>query len=486
MPFDFDMLTQEMRTAATEAYVAPSKPTGALGNLGYDDYRAINFRSPNARWSDAPGSMFRVEAFHMGWLYSDPVRVFEVQDGSATEMHFSTDDFDYYNDLADRFQPHLELPGVAGFRLATPLNRPDVYDELVAFLGASYFRALGRGNSYGLSARGLAINTASGGQEEFPRFSRFYLERPTDGSMTIVVYAAMESPSVTGAYRFLITPGEETVMVVTARIFARQDVQQLGVAPLTSMYMFSESNRANYDDFRPNVHDSDGLRIERNSGEIIWRPLNNPPRLGGSYLGESSPRSFGLYQRDREFESFQDMEALYERRPSAMVQPIGDWGPGSVRLVEIPTDSEVNDNIVAFWVPDEEFKKGDAREYAYSLRWGAMAADPNQSLAYVYDTRSGAGGVSGLNNGDNFRKYVVDFRGGVIANLPADAMLEPVVNVQNGTVEHVSLVRIPGTDMWRLIMDVTGDSGAVVELGAHLAGYGRKLSETWLYQWINA
>lgn len=275
-------------------------------------------------------------------------------------------------------------------------------------------------------------------------------------------------------------------MLVTARVFAREDVAQLGVAPLTSMYMFSENNRANYDDFRPNVHDSDGLGIERRSGDKIWRPLNNPPRLGGSYFGEESPRSFGLYQRDREFENFQDLEAHYERRPSVRVEPMGEWGKGIVRLVEIPSDSEVNDNIVAFWVPEGAFNKGDAREFAYSLRWGALAPDPQAALAFVAESRTGQGGVSGVDNSANFRKFVVDFQGGVIANLPLDAKLDPVINVQNGEVEHSSLVRIPESNMWRLVIDVRGTKGQIVELGAHIAGYGRKLSETWLYQWMNA
>ncbi|WP_249218803.1 glucan biosynthesis protein [Falsirhodobacter algicola] len=485
MAFDFDVLTEQMRQAATTPYKAPPEPTGILGDLQYDDYRAINFRADRARWSDDPASLFRVAAFHMGWLYSNPVQMFEVADGHAREMQFSTDDFEYYNNLSDRFKPHLELPGVAGFRLSTPMNRPDIYDELVVFLGASYFRALGRGNSYGLSARGLALNTATTTQEEFPRFSAFYLERPSANSLTVHLYAALDSPSVTGAYRFVITPGSQTVVSVTARIFARETVAQLGVAPLTSMFLFAEKNHSEFDDFRPNVHDSDGLRIERATGERLWRPLNNPSRLSGSYFAEESPVAFGLYQRDREFENYQDLEARYERRPSARVEPVGQWGKGAIRLVEIPSDSEVNDNIVAFWVPDGSFEKGTEREYSYIIRWGDLMPDAGEPLAYVFETRAGAGGVSGLDNGQNFRKFVIDFRGGTIANLPVDAQLNPVINIQNGTVEHSSLVRIPGTDIWRIIMDVRTTSDSIVELGAHIAGYGRKLSETWLYQWVN-
>ncbi len=277
-----------MRVAATQPHVEPENLTGFLGELQYDDYRSINFRTDRSRWADTD-SMFRIQAFHLGWLFGAPVRLYDVTDGYVHEVRFSTDDFEYRNELSTRVAAHVDLPGVAGFRLNFPLNRPDVFDELVAFLGASYFRALGRGNGYGISARGLAVNTATSAPEEFPRFSRFYLERPHGGGLSAVLYAAMESPSVTGAYRFVITPGIETMIEVTARLFFRSAVTQLGVAPLTSMFLFSEKNRATYDDFRPNVHDSDGLAVRRRDGDILWRPLNNPPRLASSYFGEGEP-----------------------------------------------------------------------------------------------------------------------------------------------------------------------------------------------------
>jgi len=422
----------------------------------------------------------------MGWLFPEPVRLFEVADGQSSEMLFSTDDFEYLNDLAARVPEHAELPGVAGFRLNHPINRPDKWDELVAFVGASYFRALGRNSAYGLSARGLALNTATSQGEEFPRFSRFYMERDTAGGSTITVYATLEGPSVTGAYRFVITPGAETVMDVTARLFFRQDVTELGVAPLTSMFLFSEKNRAEFDDYRPNVHDSDGLRILRADGDIIWRPLNNPPRLTGSYFAETAPRRFGLHQRDRDFESYQDTGAHYERRPSLDVEPLGDWGKGNVRLVEIPSDLEANDNIVAYWVPEAPAKAGDAREFAYRLHWGDLSHDPDEALAYVFETRSGHGGFAGVEAQQGTRKFVVDYKGGMIGPLDGQTKIEPVVSVANGEVTSKVLEKIANTDIWRLVIDVSAAPDAVVELSAHLAGFDRRLTETWLYQWINA
>jgi glucans biosynthesis protein len=483
--FSFDLLTEEMRALSTQPHVTAPPPEGFLGDLNYDDYRLIRFRDDRARWADE-ATRFRLGAFHMGWLFPEPVRLFDVQGGMATEMLFSTDDFEYLNDLAERVPEHAELPGVAGFRLNHPLNRPDKWDELVAFVGASYFRALGRNSAYGISARGLALNTATAQGEEFPRFSRFYMERDVNGGPSITVFATLESTSVTGAYRFVITPGTETVMDVTCRLFFRQDVAELGVAPLTSMFLFSEKNRAEFDDYRPNVHDSDGLRIVRADGDIIWRPLNNPPQLTGSYFAEVAPRRFGLHQRDRFFDSYQDTGARYERRPSLDVEPLGDWGKGNVRLVEIPSDLEANDNIVAYWIPEAPAKAGDAREFAYRLHWGDLPHDDGEPLAYVFETRSGHGGFAGVEAQQGTRKFVVDYKGGMLGTLEPEAEIQPVVSIANGEITGTVLEKIAGTDIWRLVIDISAADGAVVELAAHLAGYDRRLTENWLYQWINA
>ncbi|MEO6298021.1 MAG: glucan biosynthesis protein, partial [Paracoccaceae bacterium] len=393
--FSFDILSDQMKTLAATPYATAPVPEGFLGTLTYDDYRLIRFRDDHARWTE-DGSNFRLAAFHMGWLFTEPVVVYEVADGQATEMRFSTDDFEYLNDLATRVPDHAALPGVAGFRLNYALNRPDKLDELASFVGASYFRALGRNSAYGLSARGLALNTATSQGEEFPRFSNYYLERGPAGSQTLTLYATLDGPSVTGAFRMVIEPGNTTLMDITARLFFRKDVEELGVAPLTSMFLYSEKNRAKFDDYRPNVHDSDGLRIQRSDGDVIWRPLNNPPQLAGSYFPEVAPKSFGLYQRDRRFESYEDTGAHYERRPSLEVEPLGDWGKGFVRVVEIPSELEANDNIVAYWVPDAKAKAGDSLEIAYRLHWGDLPHDDNELLAYVYETRAGHGGVSGV------------------------------------------------------------------------------------------
>ncbi|MCR8550995.1 glucan biosynthesis protein G [Salipiger sp. P9] len=482
-PFSFEALSERMQRESRSAPAAATEIDGFLAGLGYDDYQRIRFRGDRARWSEETDGRFRLQAFHLGWLFKQPVTVSEIVDGQAVPMIFSTRDFEY-DSVTQEVPENLDLPGVAGFRLHNQLNRADIYDELVAFLGASYFRALGKGNTYGLSARGLAVNTGMAEGEEFPRFTEFWIERPAPGAASITLYAALQSRSVTGAYRFVITPGPTTAMDVTARLYLRRDIAQLGISPLTSMFLFDGADPGPFYDYRAAVHDSSALVL--NMGETtFFRPLNNPPRLAASYLGAQSPRSFGLVQRERAFDQYLDAQAHYERRPSLMVEPLGDWGRGTVRLLEIPSDLEANDNIVAYWVPEAPARAGDALEFAYRLHWGmSPPGDRAEALAQVLRTRSGEGGVSGVRKETDHRKFVIDFQGGLLRNLPADADVEAEIAVQNGSVVQSALSLVSGTDIWRLVIDVEGEPETTVELKASLSGFGRTLSETWLYQWV--
>jgi len=484
-PFSFDILTQVAQANARLGHVPAVRPSGFLGALDYDAYRMIRFRTDRARWSGSDGP-WRLHAFHTGWLFGDPVTLSEVQDGTSTPVTFSTADFEYLDGLAERVPADADLPGIAGFRLNAPLNHPARFDEVISFLGASYFRALGRDSAYGISARGIAINTAGPAPEEFPRFSRFYVERDPRNALNVTIYALLDGPSVSGAYRMILRPGTVTQIEVTARLFFRADVTELGIAPLTSMFLFSGMNRAGFDDYRPKVHDSDGLCIVQPGGDVIWRPLNNPARLAGSYFTETSPVSFGLHQRDRDFDSYEDAGARYDRRPSLDVVPLGDWGRGFVRLVEIPTDLEVNDNIVAYFIPEGAISAGERREFSYLLRWGDLPVDPGADLAHVCETRAGVGGVSGVELPTAERKFVIDFKGGLLSRLGPDEAGEvaPVVAVAGGTLVYTTLEKVDDSDIWRMVVDVTPGPDGIVEMSAHIAGFGRKLSEIWLNQWI--
>lgn len=481
-PFSFDLLSKAMKERAAQAYEPPQEELPeAIAELTYDQHRAIRYRPDHAVWrGEAP---FELQAFHMGWLFKAPVHIHAVKDGRAEPVTFHPRDFEYREPLDPEQFDGMTMPGVAGFRLHCALNSPGVMDELAAFLGASYFRVLGRGNLYGLSARGLAVNTATSQGEEFPRFTDFYIETPDRRDKEITVHAALDSESVTGAYSFVIAPGQNTVMDVTLRLFVRRDIQRLGIAPMTSMFLFAENNRSAFDDYRGQVHDSDGLKIVRQNGDELWRNLNNPKELANSFFAEENPRAFGLYQRDRDYENYQDAGAGYERRPSLLVEPLGTWGKGWINLVEIPTELEINDNIVAFWVPEGEIKAGQELEFRYRLSWGAIE-EPSTHLARVTALRTGEGGVSGVENGgDGTRKFVVDFDGKVLRNLPEDSDIKANVNVRNADIVHSTVSRVAATGAWRLVIDLKPANNHIIELNAHLAKDGEKLSETWLYQW---
>jgi glucans biosynthesis protein len=486
-PFDFDVLSEDMRRLAESPYTAPEPLGGTLAELDYQIYRLISFDPERARFAES-GSPFRLHAFHPGWLFDEPVTIYEVVDGAAHPMSFSAEDFRYYNEAAEFGEQVGELPGISGFRLHYPLNVAGVLDELITFQGASYFRALGRGNAYGLSARGLAIDTATQNGEEFPRFTDFFVIPPEPGATSMTVFAALDSESVTGAYRFVITPGQQTAVDVTARLYFRSDVAHLGIAPLTSMFLFAENNRWGFDDYRPQVHDSDGLQVRRANGDRLWRTLANPPELASSYFAETSPRGFGLHQRDREFEHYQDPGAAYHVRPSLDVDFIGEWGEGAVRLVEIPTDLEINDNIVAYWTPSGTIAAGDSREYAYRLRWGMLPPDPRDDLAYVVATRTGVGGPSGVPTDSNARKFVIDFRGGTLPDGETETDILPRFTATGGEVDAdtVTVFYVPESGVWRLVGDVTPTDRNATELVAYLETQNRKLTETWLYQWRTA
>ncbi|WP_299549676.1 glucan biosynthesis protein [uncultured Tateyamaria sp.] len=483
-PFSFEWLKARMESRSWAPDTPPQPLDTFLQDLTYDDYRNIYFRPNAAKWSDTP-LPFHVSPFHPGWLFQDPVQIHEVHTGKSYPITFSTDDFEYRNDVGARVPENAELPGIAGLKLTHPLNMPDKFDEVVTFLGASYFRALGRGNSYGLSARGLAINTWLNGPEEFPRFSEFWLEKPKATDMALTVYAALDSASVTGAYKFTITPGDDTTMDVEATLFFREAVPQLGLGPLTSMFYFAEHSERDFDDFRRQVHDSEALKIIRKDGNVIMRPLNNPPRVSSSYFNEPNMAQFGLIQRDRTYEDYQDAGARYHDRPSVMIEPQNDWGPGTVRLVEIPAELEIDDNIVAFWVPQTAPQAGESRTYSYRMHWGDLP--PSGDLAWVQGTLAGIGGPSGVPlDNPNLRKFVVDFQGGALGSMPEDADVTPIITHSAGEIEGMVLHKVTDAAVptWRLFIDIDGQDHDLIELTAHVADDTQRLSETWVFQWL--
>lgn len=482
MPFDVNWLKQRAENLSKEAYrPAQANLPPVLKNLSYDQFRDIRFRPDKAVWADQ-GLPFSLQFFHMGFLYQAPVILNEVVGDTARPIPYRAELFNYGQNDIDGSK--LGDPGYAGFRVHFPLNRPDYRDELMAFLGASYFRALGRGHRYGKSARGLAVNTAMPQGEEFPIFTEFWLERPVQGAKKMVLHALLDGPSVTGAYRFEVEPGETTVMTVNATVYTRRAVERMGIAPLTSMYFYGENDMAKADDFRPEVHDSDGLQLWTGGGEWIWRPVANPTRLRVSSFFDIGPKGFGLFQRDIDFKNYLDLEARYDLRPSVWVEPIGNWGRGAVQLVEIPTGDETNDNIVAYWVPEGTIEAGRSIDMAFKLHW-CTTPPIRPDMAQVVASRTGAPGVPGMVGGvpPRGRKFAIEFSGGVLRNIGPGDRVEAVVTANAATTTPPIVEKMPYGDVWRVIFDMTPTGDAPVELRCFLRLGEAALSETWSYQW---
>ena len=470
-PFDGATVRNMARQLSLQPYKAPDSSLPApFKALDYDTYQGIRFDPAKALWH-GQGRKFTAQFFHRGYIYHDRVNIFQVADGKAEPIPYSSDMFTF-----EKLAPSTGDLGFAGFRIQYPLNHPNGSDELCAFLGASYFRAVAKGQGYGLSARGLAIKTADSGGEEFPIFRSFWLERPAPGADIIVIHALLDSPSTTAAFRFTVRPGNDTVFDTETAIYPRTDIAQAGLAPLTSMFLFDANDHMRFDDWRAAVHDSNGLQIRTGHDEALWRPLANPRDLQISAFADTSPRGFGLAQRKRAFVDYQDLQSRYEKRPTLWVEPIGDWGQGITELVEIPSDREVNDNMVAFWRPHDPLRAKGEYLGSYRLHW-CWASPGEIKLAQTLQTRCG------LSFDQKHRQFIIDFVGDSLKSLNPEG--PPALDVGSDKGKIISAVAQPNPDIsgWRVSIELDPQGNKLVELHARLMQADQPLTETWIYRW---
>lgn len=455
---------------------SPMKPAEkappALTDMDYPTYRQINFQQNQAVWGNTP-TKFSVQLFAPGFIFKDLVSIDVVENGRAFPLNVSSDSFTTPN--AEINKLISQVGKYAGLRLHYPINNADTNDEFVVFQGASYFRAISKDQSYGLSARGLAVDVAQPKGEEFPMFKQFWIERPSSSQDAIVVHALLDSKSVTGAYRFGIYPGKPTHIDVKATLFPRVDLKNAGIAPLTSMFMYDSSlDASDIPDYRTAVHDSDGLQILTGKDEMLWRPLNNPKSLQISAFSDTSPKGFGLIQRHRKFEDYQDLEASYHTRPSAWIKPMNDWGAGHVELVEIPSNAETNDNIVAYWQPKEGLKKGESYTYKYLMTW---SNDTPVSLDYPRVVRSAKGVKLFKTNPE----VVIDF------NKMPDVNVDDLTidaSISKGKILEAIAVKNPHKKGVRVYVSFDPQDTDLAELRVQLKQGDTAVAPTWLYRWM--
>jgi periplasmic glucans biosynthesis protein len=489
--FSFDALVERARKLSSQPYVpVPAPSNNILDRIDYEALQKISFKMDHALFADGHFP-YPVSFFHLGKFSRQPVRMHVVEDGSngavAREIIYDESYFDMPADSPARALP--KGSGFAGFRFQeSKLGDQSKLDwhknDWISFLGASYFRAIGELYQYGLSARGIALDVAVPDRpEEFPIFTDIYFAPEKPDSDSVTVYALLEGPSITGAYRFDMRRAKAVWMDVDATVFLRKDISRFGIAPMSSMYWFSETIKPTAVDWRPEVHDSDGLALWTGVGERIWRPLNNPAATFASAFSDENPRGFGLMQRDRDFDHYLD-GVHYELRPNLWVEPLEHWGKGSVQLVEIPTDDEIHDNIVAMWVPAEPATAGKNYRFRYRLHWVANEPFP-MPTAYCVATRLGNGGQPGQPRPKGLRKFMVEFRGGALSSLPFGVKPEPVLWASRGEFSYIFTEAVPDNvpGHWRAQFDLAVVGKEPVEIRLFLKSAKEILSETWSYDY---
>lgn len=472
--FSFRKVSERAELMAREGYLSavPALPK-KLRQLDEEQYKSIRWRDERTLWR-REGLPFQVRFIHPGYTFDRKVDIEDLNEQRPLRYSPAFFDFGKSGIVAE------ELPdwvGYAGFRLMHPFNKPDVLDEMVSFVGGSDFRAVARDLVYGTLARAIVIDPAENSGET-PVFTRFWLKRPDTFSSTFTVYALLESGSVTGAYQFEIEGGAETRIHVRATLYFRRIVQQVGYAPLISMFWFGENTSNTFGDFRPEVHKADGLLMQRSNDEWVWHPLAWSATQQVNVFSDPAFKGFGLFQRDRDFNHYQDLNALFHKMPSVWVEPIKGFENGTVCLVQQPTKDETLNNVAAFWSPKVSPTPLKPVEIEYVLRWMTDSSSL-PPLGRCLSTRVD------FQQEENRREFFLDFGGGPLDRLKAGE--QPTADVSSPTGATVSDVKIERNDFnrtWRISFVVnTDEKTKPTEILARLTANGVPLTETWSYTW---
>ncbi|HEX2529201.1 MAG TPA: glucan biosynthesis protein [Geminicoccus sp.] len=476
-PFSFEALVTQAEAASREPYASPIiRFDDILDRIDPEVFADIRYRPEQSLWANGEGP-WPIRFHHPGRWFKRPVHIHVVENGQAREILYEPWLFEF-GEKAKFVTGLPEDLGFAGFRV---MNK-DRGSDWLSFLGASYFRASGEHDQYGISARGVGIDTGLPTPEEFPAFREFWISPSPTGPEDLTICAYLDGPAIVGAYRFQIRRPGAVLMDVEAKLFMRHAVQRLCIAPLTSMYWFSETNRHIATDWRPEIHDSDGLAIWTGAGERLWRPLINPTALTVSSFGDTDPKGFGLLQRDRAFGSYEDDSLFYERRPSLWVEPLQPWGKGTVQLVEIPTNVEIHDNIAAYWVPETRIEPGTRFDLSWRLHWQDLEPYLSQNGRCVA-TRIGKGGPPGAPGDRDLKLFTVDFEGPSLDPLRKGEDVQAVVATSRGEILRAFAFQIVGTKRWRAMFELSVEGAEPVDLRLYLRLGENALTETWLYQY---
>lgn len=467
--FSHDTVIELAQQLAKNPFKEARKAPKELIDLDYATYGKINYQENAAIWGGTP-TKFSVQLFAPGFLYKNLVDIDVVENSHAFPIELTESSFSVPNDTIEKWL--TQVGQYAGVRIHYPINDDEVKDEFIMFQGASYFRVLSKGQTYGLSSRGLAIDVAQPKGEEYPLFKRFWIERPSKYQTAIVVHALLDSQSVTGAYRFGIYPGLPTRVDVDVSLFPRRDIAHVGLAPLTSMFLHGGLDTPDRPDYRPAVHNSEGLQIDRGNGERLWRPLNNPNKLQISAFGDEDIKGFGLIQRHRNFDYYQDLNANYQQRPSAWIEPLNDWGKGNLILLEIPSNAETNDNIVAYWQPHNGLKQGEPYRYSYRI----TASNDSPSFANKTQVIRSSKGQKQAKG----KEILIDY-----SNIKPQDIEKITIgaSINKGKILSSRILAHPDINGARVLVIFEPENTNLAELRIQLHKDDKPIASTWLYRW---
>ena len=457
-PFSWErLISRAQRLARAPFAETPAHPGAA--KIDYTALHEARFREERTLWGDLPGDT-GIRFFPLSATAPQPVEIAIIERGRATPLRYDPAMFD-----APAGNPVTALPpgaGFAGFRIMNAARDGD----WLSYLGASYFRAPSPQKQFGLSARAVAINTSIQGREEFPRFTHFWLERIGPSSVTI--FALLDGASITGAFRFVSRLDKDGVRQdVTAALFPRRAIPELGLMPMTSMFWYDQANRTVGTDWRPEIHDSDLLSIASADGTAHARPIVNPTAPMVSAFAERDPKGFGLLQRDRDFDHYQDDGVFYDRRPTLWATPARPLGAGEVRLYAFPTDSEYTDNLAAYWTPAAAPVPGKRIDLSYKLDWTADRSPAATSMAIVENVWRGRG------DQPDIARLVVDFAGVAEGSKP-----DLWVDIANGTlVKQAGYPVLGRKGLYRTVLDLRRSGGGAADVRLQLQASGRAVSE---------
>ncbi len=469
--FDPSLVVDAARALAQKPLIpltATDLPEG-YATLPFDQYSGIRMQPAATIWA-GENRGFTVEPLHRGYVFSNPVSLFTVEDDFVRRVGFDRSKFDYGRVAPPPDNADLQF---SGMRISAGLERPF---EVASFQGATFFRAIARGQNFGTMARALILRPGEQRGEEIPFFRAFWIERPNPATAALVIHGLLDSESVSGAIRLTLRPGDVTYIDVETTLFPRQALDHVGLGCATGTFLAGPQSRRTFDDIRPAIFEVSGVQMLSGGGEWIYRPVNNPAALQVSSFVDQNPKGFGLVQRERDAAAFQDDDQRFELRPSAWMEPLGDWGAGSVQLIEIPSDSEANRNIIMYWRPKQPLAAGSETTLSYRQAWCWQPPD-RPELAIATRVRQGKGSQG------RRRRFIVEFSGDKLADAGVVAAARAAITTQPGSIQNVRLWPYPERKLMRVGFEVDPGNENLCELRLVLQSGGQPISETWLNRW---